>query len=332
MLQLSKKKIVVVLSSSFKGWILEGQIRDAAHALEVKIKLRFKPHRKLHLFRIFDLLSYVATFGQTGPFLIINQTTFFSLVSSRIRKINPSICDVFYTHFTECGLSREQQAHILSSCRRILVYNSTDKNRLIIDGVPKEKLAVVYGGIDRNLFYPQQKSNYQDLNLNNNYVLIAGDCKLRKNPFLILEVIKKMVNQNFIIHGRGWEEFLLKNSIKKPVNLQIKEFQFSHQPKLIREASVYLSLSTIEGGPFPTLEALASGTPVVATPTGWNSEIILENCGYILQNNPILDEVISAILLASNLKSLVRHKDLLNGNFTWEQFGKELFYLKEFCD
>lgn len=322
-----QKKIVVVLSSSFKGWILEGQIRDAAHASKVKLKLRFKPHRKLHFFHVIDQLKYLAIFLNTSQLLIVNQMTFFSLVSNRILRINPSICDVFYTHFTDYGLSRKQQAYILSSCRRIFVYNSIDKNSLVKDGVPEDKLTVVYGGIDRNLFYPQPKTNYQRFNSINNYVLIAGHCKLRKNPFLILEVIQKMPNQNFVIHGLGWEDFFSKNLFEIPKNLLIKKFQFSNQPKLVREALVYLSLSTTEGGPFPTLEALASGTPVVATSTGWNLEVILENNGVVLQNKPTVDEVIQGIILASDLKPLIFQRDLLNGNFTWEQFGKKIFNL-----
>ena len=93
----------------------------------------------------------------------------------------------------------------------------------------------------------------------------------------------------------------------------------------MREASVLLSLASNEGGPFPVIEALASGTPVVATPTGFCSDLICEGKGFLLSPIPSCKDVQSAIEKAIELKNSVATQDLLNGKLSWEDLGSILY-------
>jgi glycosyltransferase involved in cell wall biosynthesis len=251
--------------------------------------------------------------------LFVNQNTYFKVVKNSLIDIDPERVNVFYTHYSESEFTKFEQAKILSKCNKIFTYNSFDKIQLIELGVSEEKIDVVYGGINRKIYFPQISKNTED------YVLIAGDCKERKCPDLVFEVISKMQNVNFIIHGGGWDEYCRKFNIPKSTNLKIIDFDFKINPDLMRNASVYLSLSKLEGGPYTTVEAMASGTPVVVTSTGWNPEIINKSNGILLPLEPTMAQIIPAIEQALLLKKKVQHLDLLDGKFSWEQLGRNLY-------
>ena len=105
----------------------------------------------------------------------------------------------------------------------------------------------------------------------------------------------------------------------------LRDFEIVNQPSLMRSANLYLSLSEVEGGPFPTLEALASGTPVVVTNVGWNSEYVKNGIGLILERDATLDDITSAIKNYFALKETVMYKDLIPGEALWYQLGEKLY-------
>ena len=84
-------------------------------------------------------------------------------------------------------------------------------------------------------------------------------------------------------------------------------------------------LSSVEGGPMSVLEALASGTPCVTTNVGFCEEILSQNSGVVLSARPTIEEIKQAMARAWHLKTKVYSKDLLNGDYNWEKFGKDLF-------
>ena len=194
-------------------------------------------------------------------------------------------------------------------------------------GVNENKIEVVYGAVDRDIFFPKSEITSKTFKSEEApYVLIAGHCKIRKNPDLIFQVINTMCDLNFIIHGEGWRKHLIDKKSNMPSNLKIFNFQMSKQPKLVRNASTYLTLSTLESGPYTTLEALASGTPVVATDTGWNSEFINYDNGVLVPINASIDEVTSAIRQTITMKKNVGTDDLLGGKYTWKELGQKLYF------
>jgi glycosyltransferase involved in cell wall biosynthesis len=305
--------------SNYKGWILEAIVRESAAACSVPINLIFIPNSKKSYFRIKDLIVYLCNRKPIGPYLFVNQNTFFKALKKPNIEITPAQANIFYTHLTEENLSELEQSKILGTCRRIYTNNSLDRTRLIKHGLDERKIEVVYGGINRKIYFPNTYT------LDEIYVLITGDCKERKRPNLIFEIIHKMQNINFIIHGRGWNDYCKSENIRPPKNLKILKFKLENNPKLMRNASAYLSLSKLEGGPYTTIEALASGTPVVVTSTGWNKEIVNAQNGVLLPIEANVDQIIAAIGKTVLLKDKVKHRDLIRGRFTWEQLGKAIY-------
>jgi glycosyltransferase involved in cell wall biosynthesis len=314
----------VFMLYSFKGWILEGIARESSHAFGNRIKLVFIPTDKSHLFNIINTFIYLLNRKPGQENIYINQKTFFKVINKKNLNCIPGSSKVLYTHFSEVKeLSKLQQVELLVHADLIFVLNKRERKNLILGGVPPYKIKVIYGAIDRKKYYPQSfKCSSQ---IEKSYVIVIGDCKERKNPDLILKVILKMPNQKFIIHGNGWEEYYLNKFKHTPSNVEFKRFKLNLNPQLVRYSSSYLSLSTLEGGPYPTLEALASGTPVVVTNTGWNSEVVKKSNGVLLSSRISTDEVVKALKITLKLKSRVKSYDLLDGKFTWEEFGKNLY-------
>ena len=93
----------------------------------------------------------------------------------------------------------------------------------------------------------------------------------------------------------------------------------------MRTASAFLTLSTNEGGPIPILEALASGTPCVATSTGFAPDLLSGERGFIVPVNFEFELVGEAIRNAIVLKQKVWNRDLLEGRFSWEELGSQFF-------
>jgi glycosyltransferase involved in cell wall biosynthesis len=188
-------------------------------------------------------------------------------------------------------------------------------------GFPSEKISTFPGAINRTEFYPISRNT----NSAEKYVLLAGSFKKRKNPEKVISLIKSMPQIKFKMHAL-FDSYSKKLFSELEVrNLEIIKFKLQKQPDLMRNANLYLSLSNLEGGPITILEALASGTPYLSTNTGIAPDLAYLNSGKTLPMDCSIEEVRNAILDNWNLKETIGYVDLLNGNFSWEQFGTILF-------
>jgi len=320
-----RKSVSVYLLASYKKWILEAIIRESAGSLGIKLKVIFIPISHKDYLNVRLILTYIANKRSNKRIFFVNQNSYFKALVSKRLSFKPHLARVFFTHYSELDISKKEYAQFLNLTEKIFTINTRDKNFLVNIGIDESKIEVVYGAVDRKIFYPMANWKKAQLFLKNPYILIVGDCKERKNPVLLLEVIKGNPKKRFIIHGRGWSKFIYAKNGIIPENLEIIDFEFKNQPKLMREASVYMSLSRLEGGPYPTLEALASGTPVIVTDTGWNSEIVNDKCGIVVPVSVQVAEIAKSLDYCFELKKKIWNSDLLNGKFVWSELGKKLF-------
>jgi glycosyltransferase involved in cell wall biosynthesis len=316
----------IFILRSNKNWILGAIVSESALAIKHEIDVAYIPSSRKDFFSI-DAVKFILKYikWKDAKVLFVNQSSLFRLLSLNLGKNKLKNYRVLYTHDSSGYLPLNSQAEILKKTDRIMLFNNSSKIQLLERGITEDKMKVVYGAVDRNIFFPTKSVNEIKLfSMSKPYVLISGDNKSRKSPELIFEVIGLMPELDFIIHGNGWNTF---NGVKTYNNLKIFEFKFENQPSLIRNAHVYLTVSNLEGGPYPTLEALASGTPVVATDTGWNRELINEKkgAGMVLPINPAPKLVAESIRKTLDLKLISAHTDLLDGNYTWEALGFKLF-------
>lgn len=311
----------VYLFKSYKNWILHGMARDAANAANLSIDCHFIAQTKKELVGSLDAFKFYLKLPIRENSLFINHSVFQYVLKNYRFKSEGS--RVFFTHNNAESSDHAQLARDLNEAKTVFTYNSRDAEFLRDIGVCRSDLRTIYGAVNRSVFFPLTDWDAKK----ENFVIFVGDCKLRKSPSLVYDVIKRMRDVDFIIHGRGWQTFLKKRPAL--INLRYLEFSKTKHPKLMREASLFVSLSSVEGGPFPTIEALASGTPVVATDTGWNGELINNQFGMVLRINPSVTEVESAIRASLDKKSQTWNKDLLNGRLTWKEAAKHYFDIEE---
>jgi glycosyltransferase involved in cell wall biosynthesis len=202
--------------------------------------------------------------------------------------------------------------------------NTNSKVKLQSTGVDGEKIKVVYSAINKNLFYPTNRTDILKLFSRKPYVLISSNCKARKNPEKILDLIKFMPKVDFIIHGLNWDK-TYRNKIAELANLRYIPFNSKRQPELMRNAHVFLSLSTLEGGPITLLEALASGTPVVTTRTGFSEDFVVESNGSIVEEESNIQEIADSVAVLMRLKERVFFYDLTGKELSWKHLGQLLY-------
>lgn len=303
--------IVVHCTSSEFVWVVGGLVREALSSENQNLFWNISFDRRIYLLNPkFYLIKRTKKNGE------INIYTSFSLYLSRIKKSNNNSQKVVIINQIQdiSPFQNRSNIKLLNQASKVIVQNQQTKNILISHQVRQKIIQVYPGPINRNRFFPGEKKN--------SYVLISGDFKPRKNPSKILECINKNKDLNFVIHGRNLSFFEdYKNTMP---NLILKKWNFADQPKLMREASVFLNLSILEGGPISILEALSSGTPVIATDTGFAHEIINLGIGSVI---PIeFDHMELRRNLIKWIDYSKKHKsvDFLNGQYNFTDFRNML--------
>lgn len=310
------------MESSYRGWILEGIIRESSAGIGIRPRIVWIPSKKRDMLNIKNLVSLLHFLSFSKSVLIVNQKLYL-----RLRKI-PGIwylaklgkcVDIYFTHESDIS-ELVLYCNTDEDLRSVITFNSEDSDKLKKCLSSRIQIKVSYGAVDRSTYKP----NLHQEAGSKKFVLIAGIMNQRKNPEIIKNVIESNPDIEFVIHGDNWNR-LWADEGKSLSHLQILEFNLTRHPNLIREASCLLSISNLEGGPYPTLESLASGTPVVASRTGWNSELVTSRNGVLLQAGFSERDIRLAILTAFEIKSRFGGTDLLPQEYNWERVGRALF-------
>ena len=303
---------LVVTQHRFRNWILSGVWKDSAKAVGIN-PLVVHLHERNWIKRI-DKLR-IKTLGLFAKRIVfIHHTSFLETIPQLKNHFGRSY-SIYVTHISERDIEKLSNYRDLDV--KFCVMNSLNRKRFLEKGIPKEKILLIFGAVDRSIFYPSLTAPSA------RFVLISGDCKERKNPELVFEVIKCMPELQFVCEGPGWSEFMTPERL--PHNVRFERIDFQKKGEIMRNATLLLNLSKEEGGPYPVLEALACGTPVLSTDVGFVSDVLPREFGQIIGQETPIDELKKAILSAIELKSLCYSDDLLFGRYTWLEHGAKLF-------
>lgn len=205
------------------------------------------------------------------------------------------------------------------------------------------RIKVIHSGIGKE-FNPIQdpirlKAVQSKFTIKNKYLLFVGFIETKKNLPRLIEAYSRIRNTlpepyQLVIagpHGPATQEVIQKIkelSLERDV---ILTGQVSREdlPLLYTGASLFVFPSLYEGFGFPPLEAMASGTPVIASNTGSIPEVIGEN-GFLIDPYN-LDKMAEAIYMAltdDNLRESLRRKGLSHcKKFTWEQAASQVLQI-----
>ena len=165
------------------------------------------------------------------------------------------------------------------------------KNKLIDQGVPEAKIAVIYTGIEIANFYPVKK-DIAEKNLgivSNKRILYVGNLKRAKgiNDLVVAasKLYEKRKDFELCIAGSGPEKSFIQQYTKQYPDL-IKSLGIVDHHKLyewINAATCVCLPSYSEGVPNVLLEAMVCETNIVSTKVGGIPEVIADSDRYLIE-------------------------------------------------
>lgn len=227
-------------------------------------------------------------------------------------------------------------------CRRadalIAVSASTKRDLVELYGIAPEKITVTHHGVSAAYRAATQSSDSKMTHMGQNgtrlperFILHVGALEPRKNHLALLDAFALLKTRpthgdlNLVLAGpRGWRNGeILRAIATHPNRADIRLLGFvpeAEKPSLYRLASVFAFPSFYEGFGLPPLEAMASGTPVVA---GFASSLgeVVGDAGILIdpyrpaELADALDGVLSSSTLAAELSRRGKNKAQA---FTWE--------------
>ena len=166
-----------------------------------------------------------------------------------------------------------------SACRRadsvIAISEQTKRDLVELYHVEDKKIQVIYQ--DCNPIFKQQieKSKTEEIrrlyDIHEPYILCVGTLEERKNQHRLVEAFANVASNDFqlILVGKPTSytpkilEYIQKFNLGKKVKI-LNNVPTEHLPALYHEAELFAYISIYEGFGIPILEALHSGTPVLA--------------------------------------------------------------------
>lgn len=203
--------------------------------------------------------------------------------------------------------------------------SKTGMNYIINNWKTNTNLNVSYLGVSKNKFLPYNKTPI---------IVSCSNLIPLKRVHLIIEAFHYLKDEITWIHFGDGPELanLLEKAKKLPKNIHViwkgriknedvLDFYAKNNPRL------FINVSNSEGIPVSIMESFSFGIPAIATNVGGNHEIVNNENGILLEENPEPKKIADAIFTLVNLeeKELLKLKETAFN--TWEtKFNSEINY------
>lgn len=187
-----------------------------------------------------------------------------------------------------------------NSCSAIIAVSAALKDAMVQLGIDAKKINVLRNGVDLDLFYPEERAVARSsLQLSGFGIASVGNLVGLKGHDVVIQAMPSIPDATLFIVGRGTEDRRLKElAARLGVGDRVRFLGVLAQSELRRIYSAVDCLTLLserEGWPNVLLEAMACGTPVLATRVGGVPEIVTRpEAGLILEERTA-DALLSAI-------------------------------------
>jgi len=218
---------------------------------------------------------------------------------------------------------------MLQGCDRIVGVSQSLIDAVIKIGLHPDKLSVISNGVDIKRFRPISPQYRQDI------ILYVGSLIERKGLKFLLSalpsVFQAFPNYHLLIVGEGPQYPTLKQ-MSSSLGIADKVMFLGFQPhdqvrSLMQQAKLLVLPSTEEAQGVVLLEALACGTPVVASRVGGIPEVITSDVGVLVPcaDTDALSEAISSILSDTDrwLNMSEQARARAEKLYSWDQIAKQ---------
>lgn len=180
------------------------------------------------------------------------------------------------------------------------------KDELVRLGAPAEKISVLRNGVDLDLFRPLDREQARRaLNVSGPVIASVGHLIERKGHHFAIEALAALPRASLLIVGEGPEKSALRRLAETTGVAARVRFLGALPHESLAEvysaADALVLASSHEGWANVLLEAMACGTPVVATPVGAAPDVVATpEAGLIARERsaPAIAEALAALLAA----------------------------------
>jgi glycosyltransferase involved in cell wall biosynthesis len=226
------------------------------------------------------------------------------------------------------------------SARVLTVSEASKRDILHYFAIPDEKVIVIHNGLDERFRVPPPDTEIhrvrERFQLNEQFILYAGNVKPHKN-------VERLIDAFHILHTNGFEHLkllIIGSDISKYATLRraihthdlhkyVRFLGFVSDETLAalyRLSAVFVFPSLYEGFGFPPLEAMASGTPVVASNLSSLPEVLGDAALLVdpYDANALAD-AIRRVLLDDALRRDLSARGLAKvQEYSWEQAARRV--------
>jgi polysaccharide biosynthesis protein PelF len=214
---------------------------------------------------------------------------------------------------------------------KIVSVNKFNMTWELMYGAKKEKIKVIYNGIDHQRFIPRQKpAELKDIPT---VVAMARVFELKDILTMIksCKVVKEVLpNVQFRIYGENnvVPEYTNKcNSLIAELGLEENFIFLGPHPKpemVFCEGDISILTSISEGFPYTIIESMSCGIPVVSTDVGGVAEALNADCGILCKpkNHQEIGEAVIKLLQNSELRAEmgIKSRERVESFFTIDKF------------
>jgi glycosyltransferase involved in cell wall biosynthesis len=290
--------MVLVVPPAARGWILDAICKEIMTYFTGKCQIcydhRSLPPAKSYFFAHYRLVKDA-----------ILQTP----------QIGRSKLLVWYTHPSDVGLSEQDLVYWLNQLHCVVATCSIARDQLISQGVAPSRVSVVLGAADPELFPGHKRRSTGSVG-------ICSAFYERKDPDRVIDIVSAMPHRHFILMGKGWERYQRFAELNAYPNFEYRQGAYSEYPKFYAALSVFLTVSKLEGGPIPLVEAMMENVVPVASNTGFARDLIEHGQnGYLFDVDAETSVICMLIDLAFEINANVRQAV---ERYSWRRFSGDI--------
>jgi len=223
------------------------------------------------------------------------------------------------------------QIKVARKLNPLIVVSESTKRDVVTDfGIPAESMALVYHGVDANVFRPMADIPREDDRL---ITTASADVPLKGLVYLIeayADLLKDHPSLKLTVIGKLREgptaKLLDRLGIRDKVEF-ISGISNEEIVRLYARSTIAVSPSVYEGFGFPAGEAMASGVPVVSTTGGSLPEVVGDAGVLVPPKDPgALRQAIDALLRDPERRAVLAQagRERMLAKFRWDQTAAQV--------